>query len=221
MIYHVLRGAGLAVCEIEARHVGPDSSSIKAADFQLRIHTTTCSFIWSTTTPDFLKLNNGFQAGEFWLNFFSVLKLNFSIEILILSFFLRFWSPCSSLLSLLPHRLVPDSWPSPSKTSSSSADLLLIRDSLPHSTPLSASAVPLVINFENELLLLFQQCIDSLKNKNVNDAAGDEREGAASQPRASSSYGGNDYVDYGAYTGGYGAFGWYTDHPVGNHGGSY
>nr|CAH0107383.1 unnamed protein product [Daphnia galeata] len=50
---------------------------------------------------------------------------------------------------------------------------------------------------------------------------GDEFQGAASQPRASSGYGGNDYVDYGAYTGGYGAFGWYTDHPVGNHGGSY
>ncbi|XP_053649293.1 uncharacterized protein [Cherax quadricarinatus] len=26
--------------------------------------------------------------------------------------------------------------------------------------------------------------------------------------------GGSDHVDYGAYTGGYGAFGWYTDHPV-------
>ncbi|XP_066983883.1 uncharacterized protein [Macrobrachium rosenbergii] len=26
--------------------------------------------------------------------------------------------------------------------------------------------------------------------------------------------GGNDHVDYGAYTGGYGAFGWYSDHPV-------
>lgn len=52
-------------------------------------------------------------------------------------------------------------------------------------------------------------------------ANGDEFQGAASQPRASSGYGGNDYVDYGAYTGGYGAFGWYTDHPVGNHGGSY
>ena len=25
---------------------------------------------------------------------------------------------------------------------------------------------------------------------------------------------GPDYVDYGAYTGGYGAYGWYTDHPV-------
>ncbi|EFX84189.1 hypothetical protein DAPPUDRAFT_315173 [Daphnia pulex] len=50
----------------------------------------------------------------------------------------------------------------------------------------------------------------------------EERQGAASQPRASSSYGGNDYVDYGAYTGGNGAFGWYSDHPVGNHGsGSY
>merc|ERR1711997_938778 len=29
---------------------------------------------------------------------------------------------------------------------------------------------------------------------------------------------GPDYVDYGAYTGGYGAFGWYTDHPVLVHG---
>ena len=28
-------------------------------------------------------------------------------------------------------------------------------------------------------------------------------------------YGGDDYVDYGAYTGKKGAFGWYTDHPVG------
>merc|ERR1712029_920995 len=36
------------------------------------------------------------------------------------------------------------------------------------------------------------------------------------QPAASSGYGhgGDDHVDYGAYTGGYGAFGWYTDHPV-------
>ena len=24
----------------------------------------------------------------------------------------------------------------------------------------------------------------------------------------------DDHVDYGAYTGGYGAFGWYSDHPV-------
>jgi hypothetical protein len=29
---------------------------------------------------------------------------------------------------------------------------------------------------------------------------------------------GHDYVDYGAYTGGYGAFGWYSDHPVHTHG---
>merc|ERR1711992_500829 len=28
---------------------------------------------------------------------------------------------------------------------------------------------------------------------------------------------GPDYVDYGAYTGGYGAFGWYSDHPVGGY----
>ncbi|KAK8381605.1 hypothetical protein O3P69_018592 [Scylla paramamosain] len=27
-------------------------------------------------------------------------------------------------------------------------------------------------------------------------------------------YDNNDHVDYGAYTGGYGAFGWYSDHPV-------
>merc|ERR1712126_512484 len=34
---------------------------------------------------------------------------------------------------------------------------------------------------------------------------------AYSAPAASA---GPDHVDYGAYTGGYGAFGWYTDHPV-------
>ena len=34
---------------------------------------------------------------------------------------------------------------------------------------------------------------------------------AYSAPHASA---GPDHVDYGAYTGGYGAFGWYTDHPV-------
>ncbi|KAK2715049.1 uncharacterized protein LOC136038809 [Artemia franciscana] len=38
---------------------------------------------------------------------------------------------------------------------------------------------------------------------------------------AASGYGGNDYVDYGAYTGGYGAFGWYSDHPVGGGYGGY
>ncbi|XP_076063314.1 uncharacterized protein LOC143038196 isoform X2 [Oratosquilla oratoria] len=32
-----------------------------------------------------------------------------------------------------------------------------------------------------------------------------------SHPHAS---GQNDHVDYGAYTGGHGAFGWYSDHPV-------
>ena len=41
-----------------------------------------------------------------------------------------------------------------------------------------------------------------------------------SQTAGSNAYGappastGPDHVDYGAYTGGYGAFGWYTDHPV-------
>ena len=31
---------------------------------------------------------------------------------------------------------------------------------------------------------------------------------------APAGHAGRDHVDYGAYTGGYGAFGWYTDHPV-------
>merc|ERR1719180_125260 len=31
---------------------------------------------------------------------------------------------------------------------------------------------------------------------------------------APAAHAGPDHVDYGAYTGGYGAFGWYTDHPV-------
>ncbi|XP_057381096.1 uncharacterized protein LOC130703672 [Daphnia carinata] len=49
-----------------------------------------------------------------------------------------------------------------------------------------------------------------------------EPETSSSARSNGSGYGGNDYVDYGAYTGGYGAFGWYTDHPVGNYGsGSY
>ena len=33
-------------------------------------------------------------------------------------------------------------------------------------------------------------------------------------PPAAAPHAGPDHVDYGAYTGGYGAFGWYTDHPV-------
>merc|ERR1719507_2298692 len=33
-------------------------------------------------------------------------------------------------------------------------------------------------------------------------------------PPAAAPHAGPDRVDYGAYTGGYGAFGWYTDHPV-------
>merc|ERR1719147_132723 len=38
-----------------------------------------------------------------------------------------------------------------------------------------------------------------------------------SEPSGSSSYAApqsKDHVDYGGYTGNYGAFGWYTDHPV-------
>ena len=44
---------------------------------------------------------------------------------------------------------------------------------------------------------------------NEPEAAGDKSRSGYAQAY------GNDYVDYGAYTGGYGAFGWYTDHPVG------
>merc|ERR1712020_684450 len=43
------------------------------------------------------------------------------------------------------------------------------------------------------------------------------RDAQASGSNASSApapHAGPDPVDYGAYTGGYGAFGWYTDHPV-------
>ena len=42
-------------------------------------------------------------------------------------------------------------------------------------------------------------------------AAGSNAYGA---PHAAPAHAGPDHVDYGAYTGGYGAFGWYTDHPV-------
>ena len=46
----------------------------------------------------------------------------------------------------------------------------------------------------------------------------DDSQGAGSSPygapHAPPAHAGPDHVDYGAYTGGYGAFGWYTDHPV-------
>eukprot|EP00088_Acartia_fossae_P011747 TRINITY_DN15989_c0_g1_i1.p1 TRINITY_DN15989_c0_g1~~TRINITY_DN15989_c0_g1_i1.p1 ORF type:complete len:116 (-),score=20.91 TRINITY_DN15989_c0_g1_i1:357-683(-) len=42
----------------------------------------------------------------------------------------------------------------------------------------------------------------------------DEPAQAGSSAYAAPHAGGADHVDYGAYTGGYGAFGWYTDHPV-------
>ena len=41
-----------------------------------------------------------------------------------------------------------------------------------------------------------------------------ESENIFSNAYAAPAAGGPDHVDYGAYTGGYGAFGWYTDHPV-------
>jgi len=43
---------------------------------------------------------------------------------------------------------------------------------------------------------------------------GDDALAAASGLPGSPALAGPDYVDYGAYTGGYGAYGWYTDHPV-------
>ncbi|KAI9553051.1 hypothetical protein GHT06_020941 [Daphnia sinensis] len=44
-----------------------------------------------------------------------------------------------------------------------------------------------------------------------------EPETASSARSSGHAHSGTDYVDYGAYTGGNGAFGWYSDHPVGNH----
>ena len=138
-----------SVCEIEARHAGPDTlGSIKAADFQPRIHTTTCSFIWSTTAPLRIFLKQQTMASKL------VSFLNFKFEFIwILNFnlncvlrFLRFWSPCSSLLSWLLHRLVPDSWQFPSKTSSFFVDLLLIQHPPGNNNPFSASAAPPVID---------------------------------------------------------------------------
>merc|ERR1712055_1136487 len=41
-----------------------------------------------------------------------------------------------------------------------------------------------------------------------------QQDTAASNAYANPAPAGPDHVDYGAYTGGYGAFGWYTDHPV-------
>merc|ERR1712127_289414 len=42
----------------------------------------------------------------------------------------------------------------------------------------------------------------------------ERRDSAQSSSNAPAAHAGPDHVDYGAYTGGYGAFGWYTDHPV-------
>merc|ERR1712008_270580 len=47
-----------------------------------------------------------------------------------------------------------------------------------------------------------------------NIRAGADTLSAASGLPAHAGLAGADYVDYGAYTGGYGAYGWYTDHPV-------
>merc|ERR1719230_1138729 len=53
----------------------------------------------------------------------------------------------------------------------------------------------------------FQMAPSALRRDS--EAAGSNAYGA---PHAAPA--GPDHVDYGAYTGGYGAFGWYTDHPV-------
>ena len=46
------------------------------------------------------------------------------------------------------------------------------------------------------------------------DSAGSASDPPAYEPPTAAPHAGPDHVDYGAYTGGYGAFGWYTDHPV-------
>ena len=38
------------------------------------------------------------------------------------------------------------------------------------------------------------------------------------RPVRQAGYGNHEQVDYGAYTGGYGAFGWYADYPVYSYG---
>merc|ERR1712071_386418 len=42
----------------------------------------------------------------------------------------------------------------------------------------------------------------------------DSAQSSSNASAAPAAHAGPDHVDYGAYTGGYGAFGWYTDHPV-------
>merc|ERR1712127_26308 len=42
----------------------------------------------------------------------------------------------------------------------------------------------------------------------------DSAQSSSNAYAAPAAHAGPDHVDYGAYTGGYGAFGWYTDHPV-------
>ena len=46
------------------------------------------------------------------------------------------------------------------------------------------------------------------------DEFGDSRTSGSNSYSSPAGASGPDHVDYGAYTGGYGAFGWYTDHPV-------
>ncbi|KAK3893752.1 hypothetical protein Pcinc_002455 [Petrolisthes cinctipes] len=61
-------------------------------------------------------------------------------------------------------------------------------------SPVYVQNLPNVVEFENPEVV----------------AASDRYE---RQAHGHSGYG-DDHVDYGAYTGGYGAFGWYSDHPV-------
>ena len=52
---------------------------------------------------------------------------------------------------------------------------------------------------------------DTLTPRSDSQSAGSNPYSAPHAPPPAT---GPDHVDYGAYTGGYGAFGWYTDHPV-------
>merc|ERR1712130_14967 len=58
---------------------------------------------------------------------------------------------------------------------------------------------------------------DSYQSAPYYDAFADSQDAQTSSSNAYSApapHAGPDHVDYGAYTGGYGAFGWYTDQPT-------
>merc|ERR1712141_593972 len=60
-----------------------------------------------------------------------------------------------------------------------------------------------------------QDADDAFNTQGLSDSQGSASEPGYGAPHAApAGHAGPDHVDYGAYTGGYGAFGWYTDHPV-------